>query len=429
MTERNQGDHVCRGPSTGRRNFMRGCGAAAALAVAGMSAETVASQSADVEELLADLPDNWGKWGDEDELGALNYLGSEEMFEGARAMTRRGARGVERITLQLPMTGKTIDALAEEDAEAPTTETGDPLFPGRTPGRRDNTQDAQSYEEDDVDPEIGGMKFADDRFLTELFLHGASHLDALGHVWYGDELYNGYDAMTTADEREFDRPVIGIRDGEAVDIETTRGLSVADIGPIADAGIAGRGVLLDVGRHNGDDENGWLDLGEPVTFEDLHDTADAQGVRIRERDILLIRTGAIERVTDPDAEWDPLDEPGLQFSEELVEWIDEMEIPLIGADNIAVEKVVQEVDGATYTIPLHGALLRDLGVSLNEVLDLSTLGHRCAEDGIYEFLYTAAPLHVERSTGAPVNPVVLKATEPEPGDRRGERGNGRQRGR
>ncbi len=412
MKEHNHTEHACQGPSTGRRNFMRGCGAAAALAVAGLSAGTVAGESADIEELLADLPTNWGEWGDDDEIGALNYLGSEEMFRGARAMTRRGSKGIERITLQLPMTGDTIDVLAEEDAEAPTTETGDPLFPGRTPGRRDNTQDAQSYE-NGLDPEIGGMKFADDRFLTELFLHGASHLDALGHVWYGDELYNGYDAATTATEREFDRTVTGLRDGEAVDVDSTRGLSVADIGPIADAGVAGRGVLLDVGRHMGDDENGWLDLGEPITLEDLRDTADAQGVRIRKRDILLVRTGAIERVTDPEAEWDPLGEPGLKFSEGLVEWIDEMEIPLIGADNIAVEKVVQEIDGVTYVIPLHGALLRDLGVSLNEVLDLSTLGIRCAEDEIYEFMYTAAPLHVERSTGAPVNPVVMKATKPE----------------
>jgi hypothetical protein len=27
-----------------------------------------------MEDLLRDAPSNWGKWGDEDELGSLNYL-------------------------------------------------------------------------------------------------------------------------------------------------------------------------------------------------------------------------------------------------------------------------------------------------------------------------------------------------------------------
>jgi len=100
-----------------------------------------------------------------------------------------------------------------------------------------------------------------------------------------------------------------------------------------------------------------------------------------------------------------------------------MDIPYIGADNLPVEKLQHEVteddlaDGrkdlaGTYVLPLHGALLRDLGVPLNEVLDLSELAAACAEDGVYEFLFTAAPLHVVGGTGGPVNPVVLKATGP-----------------
>ncbi|MEF8869651.1 MAG: hypothetical protein V5A85_14100, partial [Haloarculaceae archaeon] len=83
-------------------------------------------------------------------------------------------------------------------------------------------------------------------------------------------------------------------------------------------------------------------------------------------------------------------------------------------------KVIQTIDGQTYVIPLHGALLRNLGVYLNEILDLSELAAACAADGIYEFLFTAAPLNVERGSGAPVNPVVLKATTPSGGDKEGD---------
>ena len=61
-------------------------------------------------------------------------------------------------------------------------------------------------------------------------------------------------------------------------------------------------------------------------------------------------------------------------------------------------------------IPLHGTFLRNLGIYINEILWLEDLAAQCAEDGIYDFLFTAAPLNVERSSGAPINPVVLKAT-------------------
>lgn len=392
--------------SVDRRKFMRGCGAAAAMAVAGLGADSVAAMEADLNALLDDLPNNWGRWGKDDELGALNFLGSEEAFAGMRAAMQRGPTGIERFTLQTPMTGEAIDALVGE-GNAPTTDTGDPMFPGRTPARRDNAADARTAE-----PYPGGMQFSDDRFVTEFFLHGTTHMDALGHGWYGDEVYNGRDESVTAAPKEFDHAVPGCVDGEAGEVKETHGHSAVDISPLADAGVAGRGVLLDVGRVQGDDCDR-LPLGAEVTLEDLKATAEAQGVALRERDIILLRTGSIERVTDPDAKWDPLNEPGLVFSEDLIRWVHDMEIPMIGADNVAVEKVTQSVDDHTFVLPLHGALLRDLGVSLNEILWLEDLATQCADDGIYDFLLTSAPLHVERATGGPVNPVVLKATKPE----------------
>ena len=35
-----------------------------------------------MDEVLRDAPKNWGKWGEEDEVGALNYLTTEEVFAG-----------------------------------------------------------------------------------------------------------------------------------------------------------------------------------------------------------------------------------------------------------------------------------------------------------------------------------------------------------
>ena len=60
----------------------------------------------------------------------------------------------------------------------------------------------------------------------------------------------------------------------------------ASILPIAEKGIAGRGVLLDVARHRGKE---WLDKGETFTHEDLMAAAAGQNCEILPRDILLVR--------------------------------------------------------------------------------------------------------------------------------------------
>ena len=409
-----------------RRGFMAGCGAAIALALAGGTG-TVGGQEeyepiGDLLEIVEE--ENWGRWGEDDELGAINLLGSEEMFAGLTAAKKRGRKRVERFTLQTPITGEAFDAFFDDGVEFPTTDTGDPLFPGRTPARRDNVADVE-----DPIPTPNGVLFADDRFETPFYLQGTTHYDALGHAWYDGTLYNGFDAGTTRTRRAFDIEVEGVTE--------TFGLGKADVGNVADSGVAGRGVLLDVGRYKVDEAPHRLDLGEEITLEDLEATADAQNVDLRKRDIFLVRTGALERARDPEAEWAPLNEPGLTYSDDLVRWFRDMEFPVVGADNLGVEKASQEVtendldDGrtdlrGTYLFPLHGALLRNLGVTINEILDLSDLATQCAADGIYEFLYTAGPLNVEQGAGTPVNPVILKASGGnEGGQAPGRGGNGR----
>lgn len=429
------------------------CGSLAALAAMGGVSAVAAQADDELEEIwtsvLDQLPDNWGKWGDDDELGAHNYLGSEEAFEGLKTAIRGGRRGLSVFPLQLSYTGDSI---------IPESPTGDPVFPTRQAARRDNVVDFRHYQEGSVEPLAGGGKFADDAFVTRVFLQGSTQYDALAHFWYdrpvGEDgeresvLYNGFPAETTATVQEFDTAIPGLRpsdpleepfstDLQAEDITETYGATKADIIEVAEKGTVGRGVLLDVGRYKKDDPPYRLDPGECVTLEDLQNTADAQGVDLRKRDIPLVRTGSVERARDPDADttWlgdpdTPLQEPGLCFSQDLVEWIDEMEIPIIGGDNLAVEKLttvtvdVEEdlnedirdaVDfGGRETLdivnPMHPALLVNLGVTIMEILYLKDLADQCAEDGIYEFLYAASPLKIERSVGAPVNPVGRSAT-------------------
>ncbi|WP_205427420.1 cyclase family protein [Halorussus sp. MSC15.2] len=234
-------------------------------------------------------------------------------------------------------------------------------------------------------------------------------MDAPGHAWYGDRIYNGFDASTTATTKEFDEPLENC-DGEQV--SETRGLRRADISPVADHGIVGRGVLLDVGRALGG-ENDRLKPKACVSKEDLQRTAYQQDVTLGKRDVPLIRTGSAARARDDDPkyEWKPLEEPGICYSEELVNWVHEMEFPVVGGDTLSVEKNVQVIDGEQYLVPLHGAFHRNLGVPFAEVLWLEELAESCASDGVYDFLFAGAPLNIERATGAPINPVAVKASK------------------
>ena len=224
------------------------------------------------------------------------------------------------------------------------------------------------------------MHYADD--YIETFLHGCGHCDALGHVWYGGKIWNGYDARTT----------IG-------------GMRKAGVLPIAEKGVVGRGILLDMARYRG---KAALEKGETFTHEDLEACAASQGVKIENRDILLVRTGFLDAFYEAGREqfYKDFNEPGLTYSLELVRWFQDMEIPNLVTDTISNETTLEPSSGVV--LALHCALMRNLGVVLTEIIDLNRLAEDCAADNQWTFLYVAAPLKVVQATGSPVNPVVIK---------------------
>lgn len=356
-------------PSQGHPTRRAGRGYLLALAATGALLATTAPAPAEaqketstIERLQADAPRNWGKWGEGDEIGALNYLDAAQAKRGAQAV-----RSGKTFTLQIPMT--------HDDG---------PVFPGRVAMQHYMSQDEALYGSGKADPVAGGIKYSDD--VAFMYLQGTTHVDALAHAWYGEQIYGGVSANSTV-----------------------HGHAAADVAALGERGIVGRGVLLDVGRHRGGD-NGRLAPDTCIHLEDLKATAKAQEIEVAKRDILVIRTGSLVRYyeDEPDAEWNAMNEPGLCYSRELLQWLDARQTPAILMDNIAIEKVVQEIDGEQLVIPLHGALMRDMGIVLSEINWLEDLADDSAADGQYSFLLTAAPLKVEEGSGAPVNPVAIK---------------------
>lgn len=312
-----------------------------------------------IGDLLENSPKNWGKWGADDEVGALNYLGVNEVIAAAQLV-----RSGKVFTLQVPMGNPG----------------GDPVWPGRRGCERYQILDEGHWLSGKGPVFAGGLHYADDAMSA--FLQGSTQYDALGHVWYGGQLYNGYDANTT----------IG-------------GMAKASVQPIAEKGVVGRGILIDIARHRGKPA---LDKGETFNHEDLIAAAKAQKLEIKKRDILIIRTGFVETFYSQGAPkfYEGFLEPGLTYSPELVNWFNEMEIPNLVTDSIANEVTSDPVSGVA--LPLHCALMRNLGVTFTEICDLSKLGADCAQDGQWDFFYVAAPLKVVNGTGAPVNPVCIK---------------------
>jgi kynurenine formamidase len=311
-----------------------------------------------LHRLLDGCATKWGHWGLDDEVGALNYLGEREVQAGL-ATVRNG----RVFTLGAPL----------------ASPGGDPVFPGRWAPRHFVVADKAGFRAGHWRPLPGGLEFADD-YVTG-FAQASTHCDALGHMWYGDKLWNGYHADCT-----------------------NGGMKKAGIEPISKRGIVGKCVLIDVARFRGVEA---LRRAETFDHIDLLACAKAQDVEIEPRTILLLRTGWLGRLLDGrEAIGSDYWEPGLTFSRDLVAWFDAMQIPCLVTDTLANETTYESESGVM--LPLHGALMRNLGIVFTEAAWLDDLAADCAGDRRYHAFYCASPIKVVGGTGGSINPVVLK---------------------
>ena len=288
--------------------------------------------------------DAWNRWGPDDERGALNHIGAEEV-KRATALVKTG----EVLRLAQLLSSKT---------PVPSHRCGLQHFMGRDGGDYAVAGSKRP----------GGFQFAEDSVVMPL--HIGTHVDALCHAWYDDKLYNGY-----------------LGDS----IRSTTGamrLGVEKMPPVVT-----RGLLLDLVRLKGR----VLQPGEVISQADLEAAAAAAGVSPGKGDAILLRTGWLEAqkgVKKPDFNI----EPGIDLQAAL--WLARREVAIVGADNFAVE-VLPFAEGTVF--PVHQCLIRDFGVPLLEGLMLDPL---VASDR-HEFLFMAAALPIVGATGSPLAPVAV----------------------
>jgi kynurenine formamidase len=305
-------------------------------------------------------PNNWGRWGEDDQRGTQNLIGPKQRVAAAQ-LVRTG----KIFALGLPLT---------PDA---------PVWPPRpAPQRLATMTGSDAVVGSPANAPAPGFQWSDD--ILTVATHGSTHWDGLGHAMCEDSLYNGF---------------------WAGNVTALAGCGVLGIEQQRDC-FVGRGVLVDVARHQGVEA---CPARQVITPQMLDDALAAQGIELRSGDMLLVRTGHLARWWTRPADQTPMNyfvnSPGI--SRDAAPWLHEHGISALAADTIGVEPLIPE-DSDERVFPLHVASLVDQGLTLGELWVLDDLAADCAADGAYEFLLAAQPLNLPGGMGSPINPIALK---------------------
>jgi kynurenine formamidase len=294
---------------------------------------------------------NWGRWGDDDEIGTLNFVTPEKRVRSA----------------QLVRTGKAFDLGMPFDKNGP--------FPAG--GFRINPVHVMTLLPSDTASAPDGMISADD--MVTMGLQSATQWDALAHVGYDGLFYNNVPAgavnnFTGAARNSFDKAV---------------------------GRLISRGVLLDIARLKGVDV---LEDSFEITAADLSAAEERQGVRVESGDILMIRTGWYKYFQEGDRQHFMGNAPGPGL--DTCRWLHDREVAALAIDQWTGEVWPSPVKGAS--IPFHQVVIRDMGLTLGEMFNFEELAADCEQDGVWESFFCGPGLKVTGSVGSPITPMALK---------------------
>jgi kynurenine formamidase len=305
----------------------------------------------------------WGVFGSDDQLGTLNHLTPDRV----------------RAAVATVRTGATLNLNLRLDAFDP------PLITHRGA----------------VEHHVFGLNaFHRDDRVDNLFTQASTQIDGLRHFAHPDHgFYNGFpgDSLTAG------TPDLGIQN-------------------VAERGIVGRGLLIDIGRYR--ESVGRpieQDSNEQIPVSDLDDVLAWQGSSVRAGDILLLRFGWLTHVRRAGyTRSSPLVSPGLAQREETAAWLWDHRIAMVAADNVALEAwpatgstltTRAEESGALarsgHTGMLHRLLIPLLGMTIGELWDLDRLASACRDAGRYDMLIVAEPLNIQGGVGSPANALAI----------------------
>lgn len=303
---------------------------------------------------------DWGRWGPDDEIGTLNHTEPGDIVSAARLVIKGKVMSLALpYNSDGPQGAKTNYApLGRFNPIHLMMRTGTDAYAGVLDHRK--------------------IRTSDDVIIMPL--QCGTQWDGLSHVFYGNQMWNGYDCRNVTS-----------MGATKCGIEKTREKMV------------GRGVLLDISRMV--DQNPLPD-GFPITNELLDRAAREFDVEIRRGDFLLVRTGHLEAKL-ASGSWDGYaggDAPGLAF--ETLDWLRDHKIAAVATDTWSVE--VRPNPSPDAVSPFHWISIPIMGLTLGEIFCLEELGKDCFEDQRYEFMFVAPTLPFTGAVASPTNPLAIK---------------------
>ncbi len=327
--------------ATSRSSLLRG-GSEPAVAPQAPPIHTVTQ--ADMDRWKVELS-NWGRWGKDDQKGAINLITPAKRKEAA-ALVKEG------ISVSLAH-----DVLAEKAIDNPAP-----------------------FENTMVD--VNDVRALD---KIAVAFHGlsVSHMDALAHHYIGGKMYNGFpqSEYVTMEKGALKGAIINVKEG-----------------------VFTRAILMDIPRLKGVD---YLEPGTPVYVEDLEAWEKKAGVKVSAGDALLLRTGRWARRAKLGPS-DPNIRAGLDASViPWLRQRDVAVLGSEAALSVLPFPPTTQISNKDDYLPVHNFVIAALGVTVLDNLDLDAAGEAAAARKRWSFLVTMAPIALPRGTGSPINPTAL----------------------
>jgi kynurenine formamidase len=333
---------------------------------------------------------NWGEFGLDDQIGRLNYIGSEKILEGI-AEVKVGKSFCLSLPLNRP--GKSVLAAARWPPR---------IYP-TTVGKRGQIPLMNFYNKNT--PDVHDV-LSDDYVMLclqystqwDAFCHSGQLFDLDGDGHTVPSYYNGYRGGTDIVELSPETdPAPNMGGAHKLGIEN-----------MAQSCVQGRGVLIDLHAHFGN-------ARKAVGYEDLMRVMEKDSVEVAKGDMVLFRTGFSQLIYEmgenPDGDVLRSSCTGLNGEDpKLLDWITSSGLSIIATDNFAVELLAaageeRVVHDCTRT-PLHRHCLFNLGIHLGEMWYLTELADWLRANKRNRFLLTAPPLRLPGAVGSPATPIA-----------------------
>lgn len=289
-------------------------------------------------------PANWGRWGKDDELGALNLITPAKQAQ-AMALAKKGIV----VSMEFPI--RIVPKMAAVAAD------------GLPNGIAYYELRARTFPPGD---QYGNAGYTSD--VQEYAVHGGNtHLDALCHMSDGNgRLYNGYPLAESIKERE--------------------GCTKLGLDKIK-AGIVTRGILVDMTRLKGSTHQ----PGTAIFAKDIEAWEKQAKVTVGPGDALF--------VYDPGPMVDGRRRNG-GFDITVGPWMNKRGVAV--TSGFSRNPPVRNELRADHRLTLAG-----YGIFLLDGPDLAELAETAAKENRWEFMLVVAPPRAPGSSGALVNPLAM----------------------